>query len=349
VKYPEANRMHKKMMALSSLCRSRGNPQEARRALGRAQCNDAYWHGVFGGLYLRHIRDTVWRDLAEAEGRLREGEGVAWETTDLDMDGHPEIWAHSSAFSSLISPARGGAVEELTLFRVGVNLANTLTRRREAYHELNHVNGNGNGDDNGDNGLPPSDQDNGESSDRTPSIHEIEAELVFTELPPVDREERALFVDRVLGPELTIEAYQSGEYETLASWVQVPLEVWGVEERVGQEGESPTGVEVTLGLPDTDALALEKRLKYAADGTLEVFYQWNPETYPEGAFFTTELSLGAEAEVRTAPQAELWRFPISTFSKSERGFDATVQGESVTVRWPVSQGWGRVRLSLPRE
>src|SRR5688572_10995813 len=52
VKYPESNRMHKKMLALSNLCRERGDPGSARRAIGRAQCNDAYWHGVFGGLYL---------------------------------------------------------------------------------------------------------------------------------------------------------------------------------------------------------------------------------------------------------------------------------------------------------
>src|SRR5207247_1313477 len=55
VKYPEANRMHKKMLALSALCRARGDPPAARRAIGRAQCNDAYWHGVFGGLYLPHL------------------------------------------------------------------------------------------------------------------------------------------------------------------------------------------------------------------------------------------------------------------------------------------------------
>ncbi len=48
-KYSESNRMHKKMQALSLLCRERGDPPAARRAIGRAQCNDAYWHGVFGG------------------------------------------------------------------------------------------------------------------------------------------------------------------------------------------------------------------------------------------------------------------------------------------------------------
>src|SRR2546426_4370263 len=90
VKYPEANRMHKKMLALSALCRERGDPPAARRAIGRAQCNDAYWHRGVGALYLPHLRAAIWRNLALAEGELRRGEGLAVETLDLDGDGAEE-------------------------------------------------------------------------------------------------------------------------------------------------------------------------------------------------------------------------------------------------------------------
>jgi len=135
VRYPEANRMHKKMQHLSALCRRRGNPAKARRAIGRAQCNDAYWHGVFGGLYLPHLREAVWRNLAEAEGELRKGKALGYEIVDFDGDGHDEVWVHSRAFSAVLSPRRGAALEELTTFQRGVNYANTLTRRREAYHD----------------------------------------------------------------------------------------------------------------------------------------------------------------------------------------------------------------------
>src|SRR5687768_7830582 len=114
VKYPESNRMHKKMMALSALCRDRGDPPSARRAIGRAQCNDAYWHGVFGGLYLPFLRAEIWRNLAIAESELRLGESLQCESIDIDGDGHNELWIHSSKCSALVSPARGGAVEELT-------------------------------------------------------------------------------------------------------------------------------------------------------------------------------------------------------------------------------------------
>src|SRR6266487_986153 len=136
VKYPESNRMHKTMVALSSLSRRRGDPPEARRAIGRAQCNDAYWHGVFGGLYLPHLRNAIWRQLAIAERVLRQGESLAYDELDLDYDGYPELWIHSAQFSAVISPQRGGAIEMLTRFKDLTNLADVLTRRRESYHEI---------------------------------------------------------------------------------------------------------------------------------------------------------------------------------------------------------------------
>jgi hypothetical protein len=343
VKYPESNRMHKKMNALSKLCRERGNPEDARRALGRAQCNDAYWHGVFGGLYLRHIRDTVWRNLSEAEGRLRAGESMAWERTDLDLDGHVEILIHSGSFSAQVSPARGGAVEELTIFRHGVNLANILTRRREAYHEVYGGEGEeGRAQEQAAEGQES--QENG--GDGTPSIHDLEEGLRLSELPPVDQDDRVLFVERVLPGDLTLEDFSKGRYEAIRSWAKEELDVLGVEEIPSEGDGSEGGLEISLGSSFGDSGSLEKRLRFLADGTVEVFYQWEVGDSPSDAFFTTEISLGSPAVVRTAPMADFWRFPISTFSKSERGFDETVQGESVTVRWPMGQGWGRLRLTV---
>jgi hypothetical protein len=98
-------------------------------------------------------------------------------------------------------------------------------------------------------------------------------------------------------------------------------------------------------LRDSEGGTFEKRIRFESDGAVEVLYDWDPSAFPEDAFFTTELSLGAAADVLAVPDSESWRFPISTFSKSERGFDETVQGESVTIRWPVGTGWGRVRLT----
>jgi len=372
VKYPEANRMHKKMLALSNLCWERGDPEAPRRALGRSQCNDAYWHGVFGGLYLRHLRDTVWRNLAEAEGLLRSEEMLDWEERDMDLDGHTEIWVHSSEFSSVVTPHRGGALEELTRFRSGVNLANTLTRRREPYHQPGRLqDGHGKAAqepaeiaDQPSGGRPRSEADSpgeGPGGGSAPSIHDLEGGLRFAELPPVDPDDRAIFLERILAADVSEAAYRSGAFSVIRSWARRELALEEVTRVAGPEGTplSPTGMNpnpevsptgesalaVEVRLSSLDHGGLRKTLLFRHTGIVEARFAWDASQFPTDAFFTTELSLGGEAELDVSPKGEIWHFPVSTFSKSERGFDETVQGESVLVRWPVGEGMAWLKLS----
>jgi hypothetical protein len=294
VRYPEANRMHKKMQALSTLCRQRGDPAAARRAIGRAQCNDAYWHGVFGGLYLPHLRAAVWHNLAKAEQELRRNETLTYETIDLDGDGWPEIWIHSAAFSALVSPHRGAAVEEYTVFALGVNYADVLTRRREAYHEA--------------------------------------------ALPPIDADDRVLFVDRLLPADLSLEHYSDGERRTVRSWARTPFaaEVSASAEAVTVSCRAPGGGE---------AGGLTKQLRFDARGGLRVTYRWDAAAFPPGTVFAPEISVSRVVPLECTPAADVWSFPITTVAKSERGLDETVQGHSLTPRWPVSAGGGQVDIA----
>lgn len=316
VRYPEANRMHKKMQTLSLLCRRRGNPAAPRRAIGRAQCNDAYWHGVFGGLYLPHLRRAVWHHLAAAERALRHDEPLACEILDLDGDGAEEIWVHSSAFSALVSPRRGGAIEEYTLFGPGINYADVLTRRREAYHQLA-----------ADSAAPsPVGGDHG-----TPSIHEIERGARLERLPPIDPDRRAMFVDRVLPGDLTLEAYAGGDYRPVASWADAPLDA--------HARLSAGTLEITC-----TAGRFEKRLRFEQDGGLGVSYRWDPAAFPPDAVVAPEISLAHPLEFRCIPDADVWTFPVVTVAKSERGLEETAQGQSVTPRWPAALGHGSIEI-----
>jgi hypothetical protein len=320
VKYPESNRMHKKMMALSAMARARDATPTVRRAIGRAQCNDAYWHGVFGGLYLPHLRDAIWRNLAEAEHELRHGQELGWDVLDLDGDGNDEVWVHSAAFSALISPARGGAVEEYTVFRDGLNYANTLTRRREAYHDL---------------ALERA-ADHAAADGGTASIHDIEAGLRLDARPPLDADDRALFVDRLLPGGVTLEDYARGEFWAILSWARRRCD-FAVEARGG-------GVEVVCTVADGRA-RLEKRIRLETDGRLSVDWRWDPAAAEPGDLFATELSLAAPVRIDCSPAADEWRFVIETVAKSERGLDRTRQGDSVTLRWPVELGHAAVVLT----
>jgi hypothetical protein len=321
VKYSESNWMHKKMLALSALCRRAGNPPEARRAIGRAQCNDAYWHGVFGGLYLPHLREAIWRNLSEAEGRLRSGEPLTWEAVDLDGDGHEEIWVHSGRFSAVVSPRRSGAIEEYTVFRTGINYAATLTRRLEAYHVT----------------AVERHEAALQGGDGTPSIHDLEEGIHLEEQPPVDLDERAIFVDRVLTAGVSLESYARGEYQPVRSWGRVST-VWQAE-------QSADVVEIRCALPGPGLL--EKTLRFSTDGRIEVRYAWEAALGGGEDLFAPELSLFRRLEINCDPEADVWVHPVETVAKSERGLDRTLQGESVTLRWPLALGAARAEIRAP--
>jgi alpha-amylase/alpha-mannosidase (GH57 family) len=324
VRYPEANRMHKKMLALTALHRARaagGQTRElaaARRAIGRAQCNDAYWHGVFGGLYLPHLRGAVWRNLVEAERDLRRGEKLEVEIVDLDCDGHDEIWVHSASGSVLIAPARGGAVEEYSVFATLTNYADVLTRRHEAYHG----------------GRPPLHPDPGGTAGG------LSGEAGA---PPYDAEDRALFVDRVLPEGLSLEAYASGRFAPLLTWAHAALRY-----RV-EPGDDDVAVVLTAAEGEAGT-GLEKRIRISEDGSLAVSYRWDVGAAHAGGWFAPELSLATTFDDRISfsPETDVWRFAIETVAKSERGLERTVQGESLTPRWPAAAGRAAIEIGAPQ-
>jgi alpha-amylase len=341
--YSESNRMHRKAQLLSELCRSRGDPPAARQAIGRAQCNDAYWHGVFGGLYLAHLRNAVWESLAEAEALLREGEALEVEALDVDADGAIDLWVHSSAFSCVVSPARGGAVLELTRLAERRNLADVLTRRWESYHRSRATPIEGAavasqaavpGEVTADPAGAPA-PDAADAPAGMPSIHELEEQLSFQSLPPLDPDDRTLTVERVLPELLTCERYARADYEPIRSWARVPMEVaWAA---------SSEAVEVRLA--DAGRGALEKSMQLDPDGILEISFRWDPAAFPPDARFAPELSLAAPVELAYEPTPDdEWRYDIRTVSKSERGAEETVQGLSITPLWPCSLGAARLRI-----
>ncbi|HEX9113045.1 MAG TPA: alpha-amylase/4-alpha-glucanotransferase domain-containing protein, partial [Nitrospirota bacterium] len=163
-KYPESNHMHKRMQMTSRKVHAaldvpgtRKNADAARMLdhLYQSQCNDAYWHGIFGGLYLPHLRSGVYEQLIRAEyladkalkgrgtrdegrGKKQKNQTASWldiEQGDFDLDGNDELMLNSEILNIFIDPAEGGRISELDWKPRMFNLANTLTRRREGYHD----------------------------------------------------------------------------------------------------------------------------------------------------------------------------------------------------------------------
>ena len=160
------------------------------------------WHGVFGGLYLptcekRSGAISPWLNGA-AEGPGVGGRGM----------GHRRrwprgIWVHSDRFSAIVSPWRGAEPSRYTLFSTATNYANTLTRRREAYH---------------DTALEQRAETESHEGDAQHSRYRRGIRL--DQRPPIDVDDRALFVDRVISSALQREQYASGDYRPVKSWAR---------------------------------------------------------------------------------------------------------------------------------
>jgi alpha-amylase/alpha-mannosidase (GH57 family) len=144
-KYPEANNIQKKMLRVSNkINRQAGNDDariaEAQSLLHQGQCNCAYWHGVFGGLYLNHLRTALYEKLILAESlsdAVQHGDGpwTTIEAVDFDGDGRNEVVIERTDLCAVVSPSDGGTIVELDFRAKNFNFFNTLARREELYHD----------------------------------------------------------------------------------------------------------------------------------------------------------------------------------------------------------------------
>ncbi len=147
-KYPESNLLHKKMLRVSArIAATPARPErakspdelpQARDLLLRAQCNDAYWHGIFGGIYAPHLRTDPWRNLIRAEAIAdRQTPGALAprvELLDYDADGANELLLTSPEAQALLKPADGGTLAAFDFRPAAATLVNSILRRPEAYH-----------------------------------------------------------------------------------------------------------------------------------------------------------------------------------------------------------------------
>ncbi|MBI5555882.1 MAG: DUF1926 domain-containing protein, partial [Elusimicrobia bacterium] len=146
VRYPESNAMHKKMLEVSgkvnaALKSGNKDPQllQAQDELLAAQANDAYWHGVFGGLYMSHLRRSIYENLIKAENNLEQAvppqSTFDCQTLDYNNDGRIEIIAASRKIKLYVAPEVGGKILELDYRPKNFNCLNVLSRHKEAYHQ----------------------------------------------------------------------------------------------------------------------------------------------------------------------------------------------------------------------
>ncbi len=394
MKYSESNHLHKKLLWVSkkveaarqklakkSTPKQKAVLDQAVLALYRGECNCPYWHGVFGGLYLNHLRFAMYRQFIEAEklaDSILNPEGDLQVTeTDFDKDGRNELIVEGKGYHAILAPAKGGSLIEIDYLKNAINLSDSLTRRKEPYHEkLKAL------------------KDSAHSGAGVASIHDmvrvkepgLENKLFY------DPDERASLIERILPLDTKVENLWRGEYQELGDFHQAVFQY-----KVEQPKRKDQPLKVILNHPGSiegNPVQLTKRLSLnPVNFELEVVYQlknlgskelrflfmseWNLTLLAGDAsdrnYFisgrdvkeTRLNSMGMEAEVvkagmrdgwlkleidfETEKPAHFWRYPVETISQSEGGFERVYQGSCLLWGWQVvlpPQGVFEAPLSL---
>ena len=216
VKYPESNLMNKRSIYISERIgiefTDPENPlemSEARRNILRSQCNCAYWHGLFGGVYFNYLRHAVWDCMLRAEAALdRADKSVGARralplltTIDLDCDGLDETLVEGKA-ANWGFHRTGGAVFLIENRAKAFAFHNTLGRREEAYHHIEDEHGEGHGEG----------HDESQSNNDAPAtIHDINYGKL-NEIPVYDRAPRYSFQDHFFSPEEDMDRFLSSQW-----------------------------------------------------------------------------------------------------------------------------------------
>ena len=362
VKYEESNRMHKKMFFLSEKA---ADNEEARSYIWRGQCNCAYWHGVFGGLYLGHLRRAVHENLVNAQSSIMAGSGknIALFTDDIDKDGFDEvlIWDRSTGIG--ISPGKGGGIFELCHFPTSLNLSDILTRRREAYHyDLGKI--------------KPDNVSREKKKNGIPSIHNIsQSGEDLMKLLVYDRYDRISLLDHFLGENATIQGYSVNDYPEEGDFVQgeYSVEQENITQdsalirlsRKGMVGQTKLHVNKSINVKNGQGVTIDYffenkspqtvSTRYGCEFNLNLYSDLDPNRYyvcRESGAVRDVSDTGCEDNltgfelVNKADNLAVifefsrplssWFYPLMTVSKSEEGFEYTYQGTSLLFNFPMN-------------
>jgi len=144
-RYREINELHKQMLRVSDKTNTMPEGQGRAMALDhlyQGQSNDCYWHGLFGGIYIVHMRMATLSHLIAAEDLADRARALAGQRpygsrlADTDLDAVDEVIFETPGQTLVVDLAEGAGISSWDLRASCVALASVLRRRPEAYHRL---------------------------------------------------------------------------------------------------------------------------------------------------------------------------------------------------------------------
>ena len=347
-RYPEANWMHKRMLQLSQRLADlpvKKQSREMRELLYQAQANDAYWHGLFGGLYLPHLRRAVYRAIVALESLLdKVSDRPRHIVDDLDLDGKSEVFLHNEAIQAVFRQDGCGAVCEFDDYALQHNFGDSLARQAEHYYRKIHLN----------QGSEYQGEGIANPHERVSFKHVIHPEDLILDDSP-----RMAFMDSIL---------QNGQVSPLRSYVMRPADdksahvVFGCEwghllvdkkysmgsrrlrasYRFTGECDGIFRTELNIAMPSCDGPAGRFVLNGQIPGGFGQIMDFDAVKKIE----LQDEVLGGVLVLSTDSPAQIHTRPHFSVSQSEAGFEKIMQAVTLTLSWPMSSRFKELTVDL---
>jgi alpha-amylase len=303
---------------------------------------------VFGGLYLPHLRDSVYRNLIAAECIADELNGIFtkknfhYNIADYNCDGSVEITVEGKTNVWIIAPHKGGSLVEWDFKPEYVNLTNVLTRRYESYHEkikgFSHANA------------------GGQDKSGIKTIHDVmhsKQDGLINDLN-YDWHEKLSFLDHFFHPTTNLDGFSKGQFGEQGNFV-LSTYGWRIHE---EKNKNPTIKLFCEGRVWVDnehcPVLINKEFEFFPDASVGITYKvtntgsreinlWLgiecnllldcahkiKELVNAQEFRWVNSSKNAEVIFMFENPVDLWKYPIETVSQSEDGYEKTFQGVTV--------------------
>ena len=269
VRYHEVNNQHKKMLRVhDALYKAGATPETGLVQLWKAQANDTYWHGLFGGIYMGHVRSAIYHHLIKAENAADQalsgtGHWQRYTFTDFDRDSQDELIVESDQQNLYIDPQRGGTLFEWDMRRSMHNMLSVMTRHEESYHQtLRQYEQERRQREVADKATDASNQGHNQPGSPHTTVRTKEPNL--DQLLVIDSYRRYSLIDHFFAPGVNLESFAQVGYEEQGNFIELPYDTQvkqdtngititmtrlGQVKRAGALGPLPVRLTKTLFMP----------------------------------------------------------------------------------------------------
>ncbi len=351
IKYPEANRIHKRYLALSN---ERLYDDDYLDSLYKAQTNDVLWHGVFGGIYLPNLRDNAYRFIIDCEN-IKYFEKKLTEVKDINLDGYDEVKCISQNLITIFDTKSGGQLVEFSIRDRSFNLQNSMSRYYESYHKkILEPN------------LEIEDSKKDFSDDKIETIHggDITDIAQYRDILKHDWYTKNSFIDHIVSSNINLDNFSSSTFDEYGDFANQPYELISAKDQkislkrdggIYFGGKKRETTIIKNFLVDDESIVFDISIDSRDSDGFYYLLEHNFHFANLKDIKINSLKFDENTKIRSSDQLEIYDsytnktiiFTLSqksdiflarldTVSQSESGFDITNQGLTIGFLFKIS-------------